>query len=50
MVFEHMNNSVHMNNMATDISLQKLMYKIAKAYYEDGFTQEQIGQRFAFPV
>lgn len=47
MLFEHMNNSVHMNNMATDISLQKLMYKIAKAYYEDGFTQEQIGQRFS---
>lgn len=33
--------------MATDTSLQKLMYKIAKAYYEDGFTQEEIGQRFS---
>ena len=23
-----------------------LLYKIAKAYYEDGFTQDQIGKRF----
>ena len=27
----------------TDITL---LYKIAKAYYEDGLTQDQIGKRF----
>ncbi len=32
--------------MATDPELQKLLYKIAKAYYEDNLTQEQIAQRF----
>ena len=32
--------------MATDPNTQKLMYKIARAYYEDGYTQQDIGQRF----
>jgi len=32
--------------MTTDPELQKLLYKIAKAYYEDNLTQEQIAQRF----
>ena len=32
--------------MATDPNTQKLMYKIAHAYYEDGYTQQEIGLRF----
>lgn len=32
--------------MATDPITQKLMYKIARAYYEDGLTQQDIGVRF----
>ena len=32
--------------MATDPNTQKLMYKIARAYYEDGYTQQDIGKRF----
>jgi DNA-binding transcriptional regulator LsrR (DeoR family) len=31
--------------MAADRDRKKLLYKIAKAYYEDGLTQEQIGKR-----
>ena len=34
------------NNMATDPNTQKLMYKIACAYYQDGCTQRDIGARF----
>jgi DNA-binding transcriptional regulator LsrR (DeoR family) len=32
--------------MATDPNTQKLMYKIARAYYDDGCTQQDIGIRF----
>jgi DNA-binding transcriptional regulator LsrR (DeoR family) len=32
--------------MAIAEDQKKLLYKIAKAYYEDGFTQGQIGKRF----
>jgi DNA-binding transcriptional regulator LsrR (DeoR family) len=32
--------------MASDIQNQKLLYKVAKAYYEDNLTQQQIGGRF----
>ncbi len=32
--------------MATDLTTQKLMYKIARAYYSDGCTQQEIGMRF----
>jgi DNA-binding transcriptional regulator LsrR (DeoR family) len=31
--------------MAGELDLKKLLYKIAKAYYEDELTQEQIGKR-----
>jgi DNA-binding transcriptional regulator LsrR (DeoR family) len=31
--------------VTTDLDRKKLLYKIAKAYYEDGLTQEQIGKR-----
>ena len=31
--------------MSTDVERKRLLYKIAKAYYEDGLTQEQIGVR-----
>ncbi len=31
--------------MATDQELQKLLFKIARSYYEDDLTQEQIGKR-----
>jgi DNA-binding transcriptional regulator LsrR (DeoR family) len=31
--------------VATDLDRKKLLYKIARAYYEDGLTQEQIGER-----
>jgi DNA-binding transcriptional regulator LsrR (DeoR family) len=31
--------------VATDLDRKRLLYKIAKAYYEDGLTQEQIGER-----
>jgi len=32
--------------MTMDAEDKKLLYKIAKAYYEDGLTQQQIGRRF----
>ncbi len=32
--------------MATDPITQKLMYKIARAYYDDGLTQQAIGAKF----
>ncbi|GAB4542957.1 MAG: sugar-binding transcriptional regulator [Anaerolineae bacterium] len=32
--------------MAIAAEQKKLLYKIAKAYYEDGLTQDQIGKRF----
>lgn len=32
--------------MATDSERKKLLYKIAKAYYEDSLTQHEIGKRF----
>lgn len=32
--------------MATDPITQKLMYKIARAYYDDGLTQQEIGSKF----
>lgn len=32
--------------MATDSERKKLLYKISKAYYEDGLTQHEIGKRF----
>ena len=32
--------------MATDSERKKLLYKIAKAYYEDALTQHEIGKRF----
>jgi DNA-binding transcriptional regulator LsrR (DeoR family) len=32
--------------MASDPNTQKLMYKIARAYYEYGYTQQDIGLRF----
>ena len=31
--------------MSTDVETTKLLYKIARAYYEDDLTQEQIGKR-----
>jgi DNA-binding transcriptional regulator LsrR (DeoR family) len=50
-----LNNFVHLNStfvaervsaMAIAGDREKLLYKIAKSYYEDGLTQGQIGQRF----
>ena len=32
--------------MQRDQDTQKLLHKVAKAYYEDGLTQRVIGQRF----
>ena len=32
--------------MPTDLETRNLLFKIAKAYYEDDLTQEQIGKRF----
>jgi DNA-binding transcriptional regulator LsrR (DeoR family) len=32
--------------MANDLEHKRLLYKIAKAYYDDGLTQQQIGERF----
>jgi DNA-binding transcriptional regulator LsrR (DeoR family) len=32
--------------MVSDVETQKLLFKIATAYYEDGLTQERIGRRF----
>ncbi|MCL4304193.1 MAG: sugar-binding transcriptional regulator, partial [Anaerolineae bacterium] len=32
--------------MATATDRKKLLYKIAKAYYEDNLTQEEIGKLF----
>lgn len=31
--------------MTADLEFKKLLYKVAKAYYEDDLTQQQIGQR-----
>ncbi len=31
--------------MGTDLNLKRLLYKVAKAYYDDGLTQQQIGAR-----
>ena len=33
-------------NMGSDIQDHRLLYKVAKAYYEDNLTQQQIGERF----
>ena len=33
--------------MPTDLETKKFLFKIAKAYYEDDLTQEQIGKRFS---
>ena len=35
-----------MVDMTTDPDVRKLLYKVAKAYYEDGLTQREIGQRW----
>jgi DNA-binding transcriptional regulator LsrR (DeoR family) len=32
--------------MTADLVTQKLMYKIARAYYDEGSTQQEIGERF----
>ena len=32
--------------MSADSSRTRLLYKVAKAYYEDGLTQQEIGRRF----
>jgi len=32
--------------MATDTEFNKLLHKVARAYYDDGLTQQQIGERF----
>ena len=32
--------------MANDVELRRLLYRIAKAYYDDGLTQQQIAERF----
>ena len=32
--------------MASDLEFRRLLYKLAKAYYDDGLTQQQIGERF----
>jgi DNA-binding transcriptional regulator LsrR (DeoR family) len=32
--------------MATDTEFSRLLYKVARAYYDDGLTQQQIGERF----
>lgn len=32
--------------MPNDLEPRKLLYKIAKAYYDDGLTQQEIGERF----
>ncbi len=32
--------------MANDLEFRRLLYKLAKAYYDDGLTQQQIGERF----
>ncbi len=34
--------------MAADETKTRLLYKVAKAYYEDGLTYEQIGSRYGF--
>jgi DNA-binding transcriptional regulator LsrR (DeoR family) len=31
--------------MSNDVELKRLLHKIAKAYYDDGLTQQQIGER-----
>lgn len=32
--------------MTADTEFSRLLYKVAKAYYDDGLTQQQIGERF----
>lgn len=32
--------------MASDSELKRLLYRVAKAYYDDGLTQQQIAERF----
>ena len=32
--------------MMNDLESRKVLHKVAKAYYDDGLTQEKIGQRF----
>ncbi len=32
--------------MASDSELRRLLYRVAKAYYDDGLTQQQIAERF----
>ena len=32
--------------MASDLEFRRLLYKLARAYYDDGLTQQQIGERF----
>ncbi len=32
--------------MATDTEFSRLLHKVARAYYDDGLTQQQIGERF----
>ncbi|MCU0914389.1 MAG: sugar-binding transcriptional regulator [Planctomycetes bacterium] len=32
--------------MTTDTEFSRLLYKVARAYYDDGLTQQQIGERF----
>lgn len=32
--------------MTTDTEFSRLLHKVARAYYDDGLTQQQIGQRF----
>jgi DNA-binding transcriptional regulator LsrR (DeoR family) len=32
--------------VSTDVETTKLLYRIARAYYENDLTQEQIGKRF----
>jgi DNA-binding transcriptional regulator LsrR (DeoR family) len=43
-----MNNNEQMfrSPMPSDLELKRLLHKIAKAYYDDGLTQQQIGERF----
>ena len=32
--------------MTTDTEFSRLLHKVARAYYDDGLTQQQIGERF----
>ncbi len=35
-----------MSTMTTDAEFSRLLHKVARAYYDDGLTQQQIGERF----